>query len=101
MDMNQYNLEYIKNILNNKKPFLAEKYRVEEIGIFGSFIHDNADEGSDIDILVSFHEPIDYFDFLELEEYLTDLLNIPVDLVEKQSLKPHIGSRVLREVEML
>lgn len=99
--MNQYNLEHIKNLLNKKKPFLAEKYRVEEIGIFGSFIHDNADAGSDIDILVSFHEPIDYFDFLELEEYLTGLLNIPVDLVEKQSLKPHIGSHVLREVEML
>jgi len=96
-----HNIDAVKNILNQHRIYLGERYNVDEIGIFGSFVQNNIHKDSDIDILVSFTEPIDYFDFLELEEYLTDLLGIPVDLVEKQSLKPFIGSQVLSEVEML
>jgi len=37
-------------------------------------------------------------DFVELENYLSDLLGIKVDLVEKSTLKPRIGKRVLGEI---
>jgi predicted nucleotidyltransferase len=36
--------------------------------------------------------------FIELENYLTDLLGIKVDLVMQENLKPRIGKRILREV---
>ena len=35
---------------------------------------------------------------IEMENYLSDLLGVKVDLVVRESLKPHIGKRVLREV---
>ena len=94
-------LEEIKRVLIQHKAILENRYRVREIGVFGSFVRAEAGEASDVDILVSFRNVIDYFDFLELEEYLTELIGIPVDLVEKDSLKPHIGERIMNEVVML
>jgi len=37
--------------------------------------------------------------FIELENYLGDLLGVKVDLVEKSALKPRIGKHILSEVE--
>jgi hypothetical protein len=37
-------------------------------------------------------------DFIGLENYLTNILGIKVDLVEKGALKPRIGKHVLEEV---
>jgi len=50
---------------------------------------------SDLDILVEFESPTDFFDYLGLEEYLTNLLGIKVDLVMKKALKPNIGKKIL------
>lgn len=41
---------------------------------------------------------ISLLDFVELENYLSDLLGVKVDLVEKSALKPGIGKRILDEV---
>ena len=47
---------------------------------------------------MEFESPIDFFDYLGLEEYLTNLLGIKVDLVMKKALKPNIGKNILKEV---
>jgi len=44
---------------------------------------------------------ISLLDFVELENYLSDLLGVKVDLVEKSALKPRIGKRILSEVVYL
>ena len=38
------------------------------------------------------------FEFVELEQRLSDLLGVRVDLVMRSALKPHIGQRILSEV---
>jgi len=91
-------LNEIKSILETHKKELKDKYGVKEIGIFGSFVRGEAKEESDIDILVEFEKPIGFFKFLELEEYLSNLIGIKVDLVSKKALKPHIGKYILEEV---
>jgi uncharacterized protein len=55
---------------------------------------------SDVDLLVEFEEAsnLTLLDFIRVENYLTDLLGVKVDLVEKQTLKPRIGRHVLAEV---
>ena len=93
-------LEEIKRILQEHREELREKYRVKEIGIFGSYVRGEQRRKSDLDVLVEF-EPdagIDLISFVELEDYLSRLLGIKVDLVMKSALKPRIGERVLREV---
>ena len=91
-------LDEIKEIIKKHKDELKEKYSVKEIGIFGSFARGEAKEDSDIDILVEFEKPIGFFKFLELEEYLSNLIGREVDLVSKKALKPNIGKHILEEV---
>ena len=97
------NLEAIKKILKAHKEELKEKYGVKEIGIFGSYVRGEQKRVSDIDILIDF-EPnakISLLDFVEIEIYLSNLLGVKVDLVEKSVLKPRIGKCILKEVVYL
>ncbi|RKX96678.1 MAG: nucleotidyltransferase [Spirochaetes bacterium] len=91
-------IEEIKKIIRQHKKEIKEKYGVKEIGIFGSLVRGEMKEESDVDILVEFEKPIGFFKFLELEEYLSDLIGRKVDLVSKKALKPHIGKYILEEV---
>jgi len=50
--------EGIKEILKRVKPILKEKFKVKEIGIFGSYIQEEESKESDVDILVESSEPI-------------------------------------------
>jgi len=98
--MMRKSLDEIKDILKKHKKELREKYGIKEIGIFGSFVRGEERKDSDVDILVDFYpeSPISLLDFVELENYLTELLGVKVDLVEKSALKPRIGKRILQEV---
>ncbi|MBM2816913.1 MAG: nucleotidyltransferase [Ignavibacteria bacterium] len=93
--------EEIIKIIKSEKNFLSEKYFVSEIGLFGSYVRNEQKVKSDIDILISFAKSPDFFVFLELEDYLSDLFGIKVDLVTKNSLKPIIGSYIKKEVEYI
>jgi len=88
----------MKQALMERKTFLRERFKVRRIGIFGSWVRNEQKKGSDLDILVEFEEPIGLLDFLALEDYLSDLLGIKVDLVMKSALKPGIGKHILEEV---
>lgn len=88
----------IKKILIRQKSLLKKKYRVKEIGIFGSYARGKEKRRSDVDLLVEFTEPVSLLDFIKIENYLTDVLGIKVDLVMKDVLKPRIGKHILSEV---
>ena len=93
-------LEEIKSALAIQKEELKQKYKVKEIGIFGSYVRGEQKKQSDIDLLVEFESSsnLTLLDFIGLENYLGKLLGIKVDLVEKHTLKPRIGKHVLEEV---
>jgi predicted nucleotidyltransferase len=88
----------IKHILQLKKPELCARYSVKEIGIFGSYLSGDQKESSDIDILVDYEKSVGLIEFVNLKNYLADLLEMNVDLVMKKALKPNLGRRILREV---
>ena len=96
-------LDKLQLLLSQHKKELKNKFGVKEIGIFGSYIRGEEKEGSDLDILVEFENnaKMDLIKFVELEEYLSELLGIKVDLVMKSALKPRIGKRILKEVVYL
>jgi len=93
-------LKKVKKVLKGRKEELKEKYGVKEIGVFGSYVRGESKESSDLDILVEFEENVDMdlIKFVELENYLSELLGIKVDLVDKTTLKPAIGRHILQEV---
>ena len=84
--------------LRENKPVLKEKYKVKTLGVFGSYVRGEQKEGSDLDILVEFREPVGLFKFMELEEFLGKNTGIKVDLVSRKALKPRIGKYILEEV---
>lgn len=87
-----------RRLLREQIPFLASRYHVAALGLFGSYLHGTQRSDSDLDVLVTFDETPSLLRLIELENYLSDQLGVKVDLVPRESLKPHIGKRVLREV---
>lgn len=94
-------LEEIKQWLVQNKSLLRERYKVRELGVFGSYIRQEQTETSDVDVLVEFFETPSLLKFVNLENYLSDNLGVKVDLVHKAGLKPRIGERILAEVVYL
>lgn len=91
------NYEEIKKIVNEYMSLLKERFKVKSIEIFGSYLRGEQGKESDIDLLVEFYETIDLFDYVDLEDFLSKILDIKVDLVMKDALKPRIKDSILRE----
>ena len=90
-------LEKILEILRQQIPMLTERYNVETLEVFGSYVRSEQKKDSDLDVLVTFKEDPSLLTFIAIENYLSDLLGVKVDLVMKDSLKPKIGGQILRE----
>jgi predicted nucleotidyltransferase len=90
-------------VLNLLKEYQQELHHfgVKSCGIFGSFARDTAiHDRSDVDILVTFEPDQKTFDnFMHLSFFLEDIFGRAVDLITIEGLSPHIGSRILDEVE--
>lgn len=93
-------LENIKKIVGDHKEELRQKYKVKEIGIFGSYVRGEQKVVSDIDILIELDDrfKIGLLKYINIENYLTEILGVKVDLVIKDALKPTIGKHILKEV---
>ncbi len=87
-----------KTVLRRRLPFLAEKYHVDSLGLFGSYVREEQGPRSDLDVLVTFDQAPSLLTFIELEDYLTEALGVKVDLVVKDALRKRIGERILAEV---
>ncbi len=88
----------IKKTISSHRDELKNRFFVREIGLFGSYVRGEESEKSDLDVLVELEKPIGFFKFLELEEYLEDLIGLKVDLVTRKALKPVIGRYILEEL---
>ncbi len=91
-------LAQIKDGLNQYRSILREEYKVVRLGVFGSYSRGTPDEESDIDILVELQEPLG-LKFIDLKEYLEQILGLKVDLVTPQALKPRLRASILAEVQ--
>jgi predicted nucleotidyltransferase len=96
-------LSEIQHILQEQKPYLAEKYGVTEIGVFGSYVRGEQQPDSDLDVLIELgNSPrISLLGLVNLENYLSDLLGVKVQTAIKGNLKPRLRPYILREAVML
>ena len=91
------NITEIKDIINKQKSLLKSKFQVKSISVFGSYVKSEQNSDSDIDILIEFSKTIDLIEFIELENYLSDIIGSKVDLVMKSALKSRIKDNILNE----
>jgi len=96
--MRFHSLKEINRQLKVHKPRLQSRFKVREIGVFGSYVRNQQRKRSDVDILIDFEESPDFLTFLELELYLEHILKVKVDMVRKAALRPQLRDRILREV---
>jgi predicted nucleotidyltransferase len=77
-----------------------KQFGVKRWGVFGSFVRGQQSTSSDVDILVEFEQGKKSFDnFMHLAFFLEEQVGRRVELVTPESLSPHIGPHILREVE--
>lgn len=87
----------ILNTIKERKDFLEDRYKVKEIGVFGSFVRGEQKKTSDLDIIVDFYEVPDLFEFINLERYLQRILKRKIDLVRRPVLRKELKEKILQE----
>lgn len=80
---------------------ILEPYNPIKVGIFGSQARSDANEESDLDLLIEVTQPLNLFDLVEIEEELSNLLGIDVDLVTEQSLNKHLKPYIDKEIKYI
>ena len=100
--MNNQNItrQDIFNFIENNLDFMRVNFHISKIGIFGSFSRDEADENSDIDLIIEFDGKIDeIFETKEkIREFFQNAFGREVDIVREKFLKPRASKRILDEV---
>ena len=80
----------------------CRKWRVTELGLYGSVLRDDFRPDSDIDVFVTFEG--DYtpgLAIVDMSDELSFLLGRPVDLGTKRALHPRVRARVLASSEVI
>jgi uncharacterized protein len=80
---------------------IAAHYDARNVRVFGSIVRGEADEASDIDLLVSFDAETSLLQHAALIRELREFLGCPVDVVDDEGLRPRMRDRVLNEATPL
>lgn len=91
-------LSEIQGVFSASLADLSQRYHVRSLGLFGSRVRGDAGPASDLDVLVEFDVAPSLFGFVRLEDELTRLAGVQVDLVVKESLRPELAARILDEI---
>jgi predicted nucleotidyltransferase len=76
---------------------LAAKHKAENVRVFGSVARGEANENSDVDLLVNFLPGASLFDLIDLKEDAEQLLGTSVDIVSEGGISPFLEQRILSE----
>lgn len=69
---------------------VVKKFNPAMVGIFGSYARYEQTTESDLDLLIDFNSKITLLDLIGMEQELSELLGIKVDLVTKRSVKTNL-----------
>jgi uncharacterized protein len=90
-------LEEIQQLLQTHRDLLQAQFRVSEMSIFGSYARGQQTPSSDLDLLIDYDRPPTLWMLAQLRDYLSEMLEMRVDVVTQKGLKPRIRDRVLGE----
>lgn len=93
--------QYIINYLSEHKDEFSQKFGITKLGLFGSYVRDEAHKNSDIDILVELENNLtDIHDKkTTFKETLENFFNLKVDIAREKYLRPLAKKEILSEVE--
>ena len=82
----------------NKIITILQRYGVKRISVFGSYARGEANPESDIDIIVEFTDRKSLLDIVGIEQELSEVLGIKVDLLTEKSISPYLVDRIKKEM---
>ncbi len=98
-----YSLSEALQILKAHEPELRRR-GVTRAAVFGSVARGEAGAASDVDILIDLdpNKPIGLFDYAAIKLYIAELFGIdtldgPIDVVNRNNLKPRLRGNILRD----
>lgn len=94
-------LAEIRSIIRQHSDILAEKYGVVVVAVFGSYVRGEQAGQSDLDLLVEFLRPISLLELVGAEIYLTEVLEMKVDLVPRRDVRAELRESILKEAVAL
>jgi predicted nucleotidyltransferase len=80
---------------------IAARHGAHSVRVFGSVARGDADEGSDLDLLVAWEQGRSLLDHARLVRDLQELLGIKVDVGTEKSLHWYVRDKILREATPL
>ena len=90
-------ISQIQATLKNHRNELRERFRVKELAVFGSYARNEQSPTSDLDLLVEFSDPVG-IEFIDLANYLEELLGMKVDVVSRGGIKPKYLQAISRDL---
>jgi hypothetical protein len=85
-------------LLRVLKPEIKARFRVKDLGVFGSVAREQHTASSDIDVLVEFEPNASLFDLSGLGLFLEERLGQRVDVIPRRALRAEFRDTVLREL---
>jgi hypothetical protein len=76
---------------------IALRYHVRNIRVFGSVLHGEDTDGSDLDLLVEPTAETTLLDIARIQNRLQSLLGVPVDVLTPKALPDSFRDQVLAE----
>lgn len=83
-----------KNIIKN----ITGKYNAKMVGIFGSYARNEQTTQSDLDVLIDFESNINLLELIGIEQELSELLGIKVDLVTLKSVNKKLEAYINQDI---
>jgi uncharacterized protein len=93
--------DILREIDTEKFVEVCRRNEVQSIGIFGSFARGEANENSDIDLLVKFKNRKSLLALVKLERELSESLERDVDLLTEASISPHLLDSILKDLRTI
>jgi hypothetical protein len=90
--------EIIKKI-NEAVKTDPDKDYIQNIYLFGSHLHGDATENSDIDLLFKPKKKMGYFKLFSIQSRLSNKIGKPVELLTKQELSKYFREKVIKEAK--
>ena len=95
--MSVLTLDSVIEKIRRRKDAFERDYGVKRIGVFGSAERNEANETSDVDIVVEMTEP-DLFYLVHIKDILSEDLERPVDIVSlRETMNVYLKNRIQNE----
>jgi uncharacterized protein len=93
----EWEVTRLAEVIRAHLPALRERYGVERVALFGSYVRNEQGNNSDLDVLVTLSRTLSLLDRVGLRDDLADTLGVPVDVAVRDQLQARLARVILRE----